>query len=282
MAYNKAANAAFAWLGLVFWSFQLAPQGTTQHAFYVLNSVAWQNFRRKSTEGVSVVMLYFWFAGNMFYGAYAVADKLYFGLIIQPQIFAFFTLLNILQVYWYAYKRSLTKTCSAGAILCIAYAGLHIGFWKAEERAIANHNDGAVTFLGVLPAIVIAAGFFPEFYVCVKEQSVEMSNFFIMLDIMGGVFSTISLAFDHTFDYVASITYLIVVLLDIVLVIMKVYFYIRGTQGRVHGSEIAGISTSSCAGSQYSSKTSETSPRSFVNKDNVELQQLEEGKQLVQ
>ncbi|KAJ2163969.1 hypothetical protein GGH19_001009 [Coemansia sp. RSA 1807] len=257
MAYNKAANAAFAWL-------------------------AWQNFCRKSTEGVSVVMLYFWFAGNMFYGAYAVADKLYFGLIIQPQIFAFFTLLNILQVYWYAYKWSLTKTCSAGAILCIAYAGLHIGFWKAEERAIANHNDGAVTFLGVLPAIVIAAGFFPEFYVCVKEQSVEMSNFFIMLDIMGGVFSTISLAFDHTFDYVASITYLIVVLLDIVLVIMKVYFYIRGTQGRVHGSGIAVSSTSSCAGSQYSSKTSETSPRPFANNDNVELQQLEEGKQPVQ
>ncbi|KAJ2819358.1 hypothetical protein FBU31_005561, partial [Coemansia sp. 'formosensis'] len=78
------------------------------------------------------------------------------------------------------------------------------------------------------------AGFFPEFYVCVKEQSVEMSNMFLMLDIMGGVFSTISLAFDHKFDYVASITYLVVVLLDIVLVIMKIFFYIKGTQGAHH------------------------------------------------
>ncbi|KAI8326216.1 hypothetical protein GQ54DRAFT_268202 [Martensiomyces pterosporus] len=215
MGYNKAANEACAWLGLVFWSFQLAPQG-------------------KSTEGLSVAMLYLWFTGNMLYGAYAVADKLYFGLVIQPQIFALFTLLNILQVYWYRYKWSMAKVAGSGALLCVFYVGLHIGIWKADERAISHHQDGLVTFLGVLPAIFIAVGFFPEIYVCVKEQSVEMSNFFLMLDIMGGVFSTISLAFDHTFDYVASITYLIVILLDIVLALMKLYFYTRGTQGAHH------------------------------------------------
>ncbi|KAI9482194.1 PQ loop repeat-domain-containing protein [Coemansia mojavensis] len=229
MAYNKTANEAFAWLGLIFWSFQLAPQ-------------AWQNYRRKSTEGVSVIMLYLWFIGNMLYGAYAVADDLYFGLIIQPQLFAFFTLVNILQVYWYAYRWK-KRVFIAGLALCVAYAGLHIGFWKADERAVLNHSDGAVTFLGVLPAIFIAVGFFPEFYVCVKEQSVEMSNFFIMLDILGGVFSTISLAFDHTFDYVASITYLVVVLLDIVLALMKLYFHIRGTQGRLHRDDSSTIET---------------------------------------
>ncbi|KAJ2449681.1 hypothetical protein EV183_004760 [Coemansia sp. RSA 2336] len=204
--------------------------------------MAWQNYRRKSTEGVSVTMLYLWFIGNMLYGAYAVADELYFGLIIQPQLFAFFTLVNILQVYWYAYKWR-KKTLVAGLALCVAYAALHVGFWKADERAILNNNDGAVTFLGVLPAIFIAVGFFPEFYVCVKEQSVEMSNFFIMLDILGGVFSTVSLAFDHTFDYVASITYLVVVLLDIVLALMKLYYHIRGTQGRLHCDDSSSIDT---------------------------------------
>ncbi|KAJ2080726.1 hypothetical protein H4R24_002868 [Coemansia sp. RSA 988] len=170
----------------------------------------------------------------MFYGIYAVAANLYFGLIIQPQIFAAFTLVNIIQVYWYSYRWSLVKIAAVGTLLCAVYAGLHVGLWRAEVVAIDRGQDKLVTFLGVLPAILIALGFFPEFYVCIKEQSVEMSNFFIMLDILGGVFSTISLAFDHTFDYVASITYLIVVLLDIVLVIMKLYFYLRGTQGIVH------------------------------------------------
>ncbi|KAJ1941139.1 hypothetical protein EC988_006841, partial [Linderina pennispora] len=145
----------------------------------------------------------------MLYGAYAVADKLYFGLIIQPQLFALFTLLNILQVYWYRYKWSMTKILSASTVLCALYAGLHVGIWKGEEHAIAKHEDRVVTFLGVLPAVFIAVGFFPEFYVCIQEKSVEMSNFFLMLDISGGMFSTLSLAFDHEFDYVASITYLI-------------------------------------------------------------------------
>ncbi|KAJ2727136.1 hypothetical protein GGI07_000020 [Coemansia sp. Benny D115] len=214
MAYNKAANAAFAWL-------------------------AWQNYRRKSTEGVSLAMLYFWFAGNMFYGAYAIADDLYVGLVIQPQIFAFFTLVNILQVYFYRFKWRLSKVFLAFVVLCSIYTGLHMGMWKAIEVAVDKDQSGAVTFMGVLPAILIAAGFFPEFYVCVKEQSVEMSNFFILLDISGGVFSTISLAFDHTFDYVASITYLIVVLLDLVLVAMKIFYYYKGTQGSVHGKAAA-------------------------------------------
>ncbi|KAJ2502237.1 hypothetical protein IWW47_003023 [Coemansia sp. RSA 2052] len=197
--------------------------------------VAWQNYRRKSTEGVSVAMLYLWYAGNMLYGAYAVADGLYFGLIIQPQVFALFTLVNILQVYWYSYKWRPATVAGSCALLCVSYSGLHVGVWKADERAIRQHQDGLATFLGVLPAVFIAAGFFPEFYVCVKHQSVEMSNFFLMLDILGGVFSTISLAFDHTFDYVASTTYLVVVLLDVVLALMKLFFYIKGTQSAHRG-----------------------------------------------
>ncbi|KAJ1725467.1 hypothetical protein LPJ53_000397 [Coemansia erecta] len=200
----------------------------------VSSIVAWQNYRRKSTEGVSATMLYLWFSGNLFYGAYAVADKLYFGLIIQPQIFALFTLVNILQIFWYRYRWNAYKVAFVGVVLSAVYAGLHVGMWKAIEHAVEQDQKGAVKFMGVLPAILIALGFFPEFYVCIKEQSVEMSNFFIMLDISGGVFSTISLAFDHTFDYVASITYLIVVFLDLVLVAMKLYFYFRGTQGLVH------------------------------------------------
>ncbi|KAJ2514009.1 hypothetical protein H4217_006001 [Coemansia sp. RSA 1939] len=180
-------------------------------------------------------MLYLWFIGNMLYGAYAVADKLYIGLIIQPQLFALFTMVNILQVYWYRYKWSIYAVAFSCVLLCISYTGLHIGIWKGIEHAIDKQQDSAVTFLGVLPAIFIAVGFFPEFYVCIKKKYVEMSSFFILLDTSGGVFSTISLAFDHTFDYVASITYLIVVLLDVVLAIMKLYFYIQRKKNN-HGS----------------------------------------------
>ncbi|KAJ1902168.1 hypothetical protein LPJ66_000257 [Kickxella alabastrina] len=215
---------------------------------------SWQNYRRKSTLGVSATMLYFWYFGSMLYGAFAVAKDLYIGLIIQPQLLSFFALINILQIYWYRYKFSKIKVALICAFLCAAYAGLHVGMWKATEKAIDRGQEGAVTFLGVLPAIVIAIGFFPEFYECFKEQSVEMSNFFIMLDMMGGIFSTISLAFDYTFDYIASITYLIVILLDFVLAAMKVYYYMRGTQGAGHRAEKASRSAEN--GASIASKRS--------------------------
>ncbi|KAJ1903146.1 hypothetical protein LPJ81_003216 [Coemansia sp. IMI 209127] len=147
-------------------------------------------------------------------------------------------MINILQVYWYRYKWSASIIALSCLLLCVFYAGLHVGIWKGIEHAIDEKQDSAVTFLGVLPAIFIALGFFPEFYVNIKEKSVEMSSFFILLDTLGGTFSTISLAFDHTFDYVASITYLIVVFLDIVLAALKFYFYMRRKQGKIRSESI--------------------------------------------
>ncbi|KAJ1996188.1 hypothetical protein GGI25_002179 [Coemansia spiralis] len=144
---------------------------------------------------------------------------------------------------------------ASSVLLCVFYAGVHVGIWKGIEHAIDKEEDAAVTFLGVLPAIFIAVGFFPEFYVCIKEKSVEMSNFFILLDTLGGVFSTISLAFDHTFDYVASITYLVVVLLDIVLALMKLYFYVQGTQGSNSRSRSSSHSTRSEHAGSTATKT---------------------------
>ncbi|KAJ2767162.1 hypothetical protein IWQ57_004068 [Coemansia nantahalensis] len=178
-------------------------------------------------------MLYLWFAGCLFLGTYNTAQELNIGLLIQPQLFAFFTLANILQVYWHGYKWSIARVGTAAALLCGGYVGISIGVWKAEKLTIENHHDAATTFLGVLPAILIAVGFFPQFYVSFKQRSMEMANLFLALDAMGGVFSTISLVFGRTFDYVASITYLVVVLFDIVLALMKLYFYVRGTQGAV-------------------------------------------------
>ena len=58
-----------------------------------------------------------------------------------------------------------------------------------------------------------------------------MSNFFIALDISGCAFSTLSLVFDRKFNYEASITYLIVILLDIILFGHEVSFQVGDIQG---------------------------------------------------
>ncbi|KAJ2786070.1 hypothetical protein H4R18_000102 [Coemansia javaensis] len=176
-------------------------------------------------------MLYLWYYGGMLYGAYAVGAGLYVGLVIQPQLFSFFALVNILQVHLYGSRMCAARVAAVGALLVASYVGGHIGMWKACAHAVGRHQHAAVTVLGVLPATAIALGFLPEICVCLREQTVEMSNLFLLFDILGGVFSTISLAFDHSFDYVASITYLVVVLLDVVLVLMKAYYHARGTQG---------------------------------------------------
>ncbi|KAJ1675274.1 hypothetical protein EV182_001588, partial [Spiromyces aspiralis] len=169
-------------------------------------------------------MLYLWYFGNMLYGAFAVADHLLIGLIIQPQLFALFTLINLLQCYHYGYKWRPLAVALATIGLVTAYTALHVGIYYALKAPLDNGNNRIKTAMGVLPAVFIALGFFPQYYVSIKSRSVEMSNFFIALDISGGVFSTLSLAFGYEFDYVASITYLVVVLLDLVLLALKYLF----------------------------------------------------------
>ncbi len=73
---------------LILWTVQLLPQ-------------IYHNYRRKSTEGLSLAMLLIWFPGAVISAGYNYASALAIPLIIQQHIFSFLAAICILQDVYY-------------------------------------------------------------------------------------------------------------------------------------------------------------------------------------
>ncbi|KAI9351582.1 hypothetical protein DFJ73DRAFT_831300 [Zopfochytrium polystomum] len=91
------AKEVFANLGLVFWSFQLLPQVI-------------QNYRSRSTGNLSFGMVLLWAAWACPFVAGALRANLAPPLIIQPNLFAFFSVICAVQIVYYARLPPSTST----------------------------------------------------------------------------------------------------------------------------------------------------------------------------
>jgi hypothetical protein len=73
-------------------------------------------------------------------------------------------------------------------------------------------NQRAITFFGIFASILISAGLFPQYWEIFKRREVVgISIPFMIIDILGGLFSDLSLAFRDKFDVIAAVVYTLVI-----------------------------------------------------------------------
>ncbi|KAG9066610.1 hypothetical protein KI688_012518 [Linnemannia hyalina] len=161
----------FGMLGVIFWSFQLLPQ-------------AIDNYRAKSTAGLSYSMFFLWTLCSLGFGSYGVVEELSIPLIVQPQIFG-----------------------------VLSTAG------------VKNDVKGTVEAAGIIPILLLVLGFIPQYFDIYRDRSVVgVSMAFISADAAGAIFSIISLIFRSEFDLLATLNYCAVLVCDLIVVALWVYF----------------------------------------------------------
>ncbi|KAI7878772.1 hypothetical protein K492DRAFT_208768 [Lichtheimia hyalospora FSU 10163] len=201
---THVVEQVFAYLGLVMWSLQLAPQ-------------AYKTYRRKTTDGVSPWMMLIWALSGVFLGNYNIGVNVAVPLIIQPQLFSFIAYICLAQELYYGSPQwSRWKAVAMFIFLCIISGGLEIallfGYWAADR----NGNMRALEFFGVLPVVMILIGFLPQYYEIARERRVEgVSHLFLCMDFFGSIFSCISLAFRSEIDALTIVNYAGVALFDL-------------------------------------------------------------------
>ncbi|KAM0786532.1 hypothetical protein ACM66B_001989 [Microbotryomycetes sp. NB124-2] len=198
---NSALENAFGTLGAVLWSIQLIPQ-------------IWKTWRRGSSEGLSTTMMLVWYVSGIFLGAYIVAQDLSIPLQIQPQCFTLLAAIAAAQGLHYDYKKS---AVTAWIFLIAASAlagGIEVGLVFAAN---ADKSNRARQAWGVLAAITIIAGLLPQYWEVYKFKAVIGISFvFLAVDLLGGVFSLLSIVYAQPpFDVLASISYSSVVALEL-------------------------------------------------------------------
>jgi uncharacterized protein with PQ loop repeat len=73
-------------------------------------------------------------------------------------------------------------------------------------------NKPAIMFFGVFASILIATGLIPQYSEIIKRKEVVgISLVFLTIDILGGLFSDLSLIFRDHFDVVAAASYTAVI-----------------------------------------------------------------------
>lgn len=73
-------------------------------------------------------------------------------------------------------------------------------------------NQRAITFFGVFASVLISVGLFPQYWEIFKRREViGISIPFMIIDILGGLFSDLSLVFREEFDVIAAVAYTLVI-----------------------------------------------------------------------
>ncbi|CAO3572809.1 unnamed protein product [Mortierella alpina] len=213
MASTRAIlENVFGMLGIVFWSFQLLPQ--------VID-----NYKAKSTEGLSYSMFFIWTLAALGFGSYSIVEDLSIPIIIQPQIFGALSALCYCQCLYYGMRWSLRRTVVASSVMFVAMAGIEVAAVYGTRAGKDHQVKGTVEAAGIIPILLLALGFMPQYADIYKDRSVVgVSMAFIAADALGAVFSLISLAFRTEFDLLATLNYVVVLVCDLLVVALFVYY----------------------------------------------------------
>ncbi|KAH9030189.1 PQ-loop-domain-containing protein [Lactarius hengduanensis] len=213
MPVNAVAENIFGTMGAILWSVQLIPQLV-------------KSWRTKSTKGLSPLLPLMWSMAALPLGIYVIVQDLNVPLIVQPQLFALFTLLSWTQCMYYGRARSRAWCAAVLAATLVLYAALEAGMvfaLRPSYRRGTSAGKAGVRFFGILSSALISLALLPQYYEIYKHGAVVgISLTFMAVDLLGGVASILSLAFKSHFDTTAAVAYALVVVMDGLVLVLAV------------------------------------------------------------
>ncbi|KZP01580.1 PQ-loop-domain-containing protein [Calocera viscosa TUFC12733] len=199
MPVNPVAENVFGTIGTICWCIQLIPQ-------------VWKSWRDKSTYGLSPFMVLTWAASALPLGVYNIVLNTNIPLILQPQLFGTLAAVCWVQCLYYDRHLSLRKAIFAFFAFLAVVGGLQVAFVFAVRHGLDEGNGRPLQFFGVMTVVLIFGGLLPQFYEIWKLKEVlGISMAFMVIDGLGGVFSTLSLAFKDSIDPLLAFSYISVI-----------------------------------------------------------------------
>ncbi|PPQ91480.1 hypothetical protein CVT25_013737 [Psilocybe cyanescens] len=198
--HNKIAENVLGTIGTICWTAQLVPQ-------------IWKSHRTKSTAGLSHWLIAVGNIGRLSRALRALAE-------VKHPFDGSATNLRILVVPQLGPLRA--------SIILTTFTTVFFGILELVLMLAIrpSHNRGkhaVADFFGIFGSVLVAVALFPQYWEIYKyKEVVGISMLFIWVDIMGGVFNLLSLAFKEKFDIIAAVTYSLVVLLDSVIIVAAI------------------------------------------------------------
>lgn len=162
-----------------------------------------------------------WAIACTFQGAYLVSMRSSIPLQIQPQLFGFFGCISWAQCLYYGSKIPLRKVLLYLGVLYAILGGFEVGSVYALWAGERNGVNWPKQMYGWITSALLVAGLMPEYWEIYKHKAVVgISVMFMVVDILGGIFSGVSLFFREELDYTALAQYMLVVVFDGIVVLL--------------------------------------------------------------
>ncbi|KAI0794095.1 PQ loop repeat-domain-containing protein [Fomes fomentarius] len=257
MVANRAAENVLGTMGTICWTVQLLPQ-------------LWHTYRTKSVEGLSAWLMLTWGVAGSFLGTYSVVQGFNIPLILQPQLFGILCLVSWAQYQYYGRKRSKTVSIALFVAAIVLFAAFEVGMIFAIKPPTKAGNMAPVQFFGIFSTILIAGALLPQYYEIYKHKEVlGISILFMIVDLLGGIFNDLSLAFKDEFDVVAGVTYSLVVVMDGIVILCAVILNPLAKRRRKQLA-VAAAADASLSSSETATRIDEDTPRATPESDKRE------------
>ncbi|KAI5856263.1 PQ loop repeat protein [Tricharina praecox] len=223
-AHHPIAATVLGLIGTICWCIQLIPQIV-------------RNYRSKSTEGLPGSMMFLWGVSGVPFGVYALLQNLNIPLQVQPQIFMVLSLTAWGQCLHYSHSFS-----SLHAILLSSGLLAVLGGLEAVLVLFLPRSTAALTTVGVVAAVLLAAGLLPPYREIVKRRGrvVGIDWVFLMVDWAGAFFSLMSLVAQEEFDVLAGVMYIACLCLESGIFACGVVWWVRH-RGRKGDVDLEGV-----------------------------------------
>lgn len=184
-------------IGTVLWCIQLIPQ-------------IWQNWRRKSTEGVPASMMILWASCGPPLGVYAIVQSFNIPMQVQPQCFTVLTIVTWSQTLAYGKGWSVWRATIAGIGLSALLGGIEVMLVFSMRIAYRREITWPIIFMGVLAVLLNVAGLVPLYIDILKRRGrvVGINFVFLTMDSLGALFSLASVAAQNEFDPLGASSYI--------------------------------------------------------------------------
>ncbi|EJU03661.1 PQ-loop-domain-containing protein [Dacryopinax primogenitus] len=268
MPVNPVLENVFGTLGTVCWCVLFVPQ-------------AWKSWRDKSTYGLSPLMVLLWSSCALPLGVYNIASSANIPLILQPQLFGTVGAICWVQCLYYEKHISFERSLLILVAFLAVIGGLQVAFVFAVRHALAEGNERPLQFFGVMTVVTIYAGVIPQLYEIWKIKEVAgLSLVFMIVDILGGVFSTLSLVFNKSIDPLLAFSYISVIVLNSFIILLYIILNPLAARRRQREAVMAGVSSTSPVIGNSSEKNEGAYPQPQILSDASLNAEVETGTHL--
>ncbi|KAJ2970734.1 hypothetical protein NUW58_g9607 [Xylaria curta] len=136
---------------------------------------------------------------------------------VQPQVFMLLCLVNWGQILLYSHKWPLWRVLAVTTGTAAIFAGVEAALILTLRPIYKAGNETPLIVIGVVAAILLAAGLLPPYGEAWKRRGriIGINFVFLTVDSLGALFSLLSLVAQHTFDILGGVMYIVCILLEI-------------------------------------------------------------------